>query len=140
MIIFGLGLFMYAAWSALQCRFLPVCTLSYLLSAAMKIRACMGGIALCVHAAADFDLPGAADRDMLKLTQQEFASVPLLVKIEVLLAAVSCMWGELKSLQDLQYFQLPADSKLCLSNLRLQLCWNWSKLQAACKFLESSSL
>ncbi|KAL0042968.1 hypothetical protein WJX79_005400 [Trebouxia sp. C0005] len=54
MIIFGLGLFMYAAWSALQYR------------------------------------------DMLKLTQQEFASVPLLVKIEVLLAAVSCMWGSLQ--------------------------------------------
>ena len=103
MIIFGLGLFMYAAWSALQCKFLPLCTLSHLLSAAMEITACMGGIALHEYAAADVDLPGAADRDMLKLTQQEFASVPLLVKIEVLLAAVSCMWGKLKLLQDLQH-------------------------------------
>ena len=44
MIIFGLGLFMYAAWSALQCRSLPICILNHLLSAAMKIGACMGGI------------------------------------------------------------------------------------------------
>ena len=102
MIIFGLGLFMYAAWSALQCRSLPVCILNHLLSAAMKIGARMGGIASCVYAAADVGLPGLADRDMLKLTQQEFASVPLLVKIKVLLAAVSCMWGKLKLLQDLQ--------------------------------------
>lgn len=64
----------------------------------------MGGVASCVTAAANVDLLDAADRDMLKLTQQEFASVPLLVKIEVLLAAVSCMWGELKSLQDLHHF------------------------------------
>lgn len=53
MIIFGLGLFMYAAWSALQCRFLPVCLLSRLLSATKRIRAYMGGIASCVYAAAD---------------------------------------------------------------------------------------
>ena len=106
----------------------------------MKTRACIGGIASCLIAAANVDLLVAADRDMLKLTQQEFASVPLLVKIEVLLAAVSCMWGELKLLQDLQDFQFPADSKLGLSNLRLQSCWIWSQLQAACKFLESSSL
>ena len=39
----------------------------------------------------------AADRDMLKLTQQEFTSVPLVVKAEVLLAAVACMWGERNS-------------------------------------------
>ncbi len=103
MIMFGLGLFMYAAWSALQCRFLPACILSHLLSAVMKTTACMGGIVLRVYAAANVELRGAADRDMLKLTQQEFASVPLLVKIEVLLAAVSCMWGELLLLQDLHY-------------------------------------
>lgn len=30
---------------------------------------------------------------MLKLTQQEFEGVPILVKAEVLVAAVACMWG-----------------------------------------------
>ena len=30
---------------------------------------------------------------MLKLTQQEFETVPLIVKIEILVAAVTCMWG-----------------------------------------------
>lgn len=35
-----------------------------------------------------------ADRDMLKLTQQEFEGVPLLVKVEVLLASIICMWGK----------------------------------------------
>ena len=34
-----------------------------------------------------------ADRDMLKLTQQEFETVPLIIKIEILIAAVTCMWG-----------------------------------------------
>lgn len=36
----------------------------------------------------------AADRDMLKLTQQEFETVPLIIKVEVLIAAVTCMWGK----------------------------------------------
>lgn len=102
----------------------------------MTTRACIGGITSCVIAAANVDLLDAADRDMLKLTQQEFASVPLLVKIEVLLAAVSCMWGE----RTCRILSLPADSELCLSNLRLRSCWIWSQLQAACKCLESSSL
>lgn len=35
-------------------------------------------------------------RDMLKLTQQEFEGVPLLVKVEVLLASIVCMWGSLQ--------------------------------------------
>jgi len=35
-------------------------------------------------------------RDMLKLTQQEFEGVPLLVKAEVLIASVVCMWGSLQ--------------------------------------------
>ena len=30
---------------------------------------------------------------MLKLTQQEFETVPLIIKIEILIAAVTCMWG-----------------------------------------------
>jgi hypothetical protein len=34
-----------------------------------------------------------ADRDMLKLTQQEYDSVPLPIIVEVLTAAVLCMWG-----------------------------------------------
>ena len=33
------------------------------------------------------------DRDMLKLTQQEYDSVPLPIMVEVLAAAVLCMWG-----------------------------------------------
>lgn len=37
--------------------------------------------------------PTFADRDMLKLTQQEFETVPLIIKIEILIAAVTCMWG-----------------------------------------------
>ena len=36
----------------------------------------------------------AADRDMLKLTQQEFETVPLIIKVEILIAAVTCMWGK----------------------------------------------
>lgn len=35
-------------------------------------------------------------RDMLKLTQQEFDTVPLLVQAEVLLASVVCIWGSLR--------------------------------------------
>ncbi len=31
---------------------------------------------------------------MLKLTQEEFESVPAQVVVEVLLAAILCMWGE----------------------------------------------
>jgi hypothetical protein len=31
---------------------------------------------------------------MLKLTQQEFESVPFQVTVEVLLAAAFCMWGK----------------------------------------------
>lgn len=34
------------------------------------------------------------DRDMLKLTQEEFERVPAQIIVEVLLAAVLCMWGE----------------------------------------------
>ena len=36
-----------------------------------------------------------ADRDMLKLTQQEFVAVPILVKLEVLVAGLACMWGKI---------------------------------------------
>ena len=36
----------------------------------------------------------SADRDMLKVTQQEFESVPLIIKVEVLVAALTCMWGK----------------------------------------------
>ncbi|EIE18898.1 hypothetical protein COCSUDRAFT_54802 [Coccomyxa subellipsoidea C-169] len=35
-------------------------------------------------------------RDMLKLTQEEFESVPAQVVVEVLLAAILCMWGSLQ--------------------------------------------
>lgn len=35
-------------------------------------------------------------RDMLKLTQQEFVAVPILVKLEVLVAGLACMWGSLQ--------------------------------------------
>ena len=31
---------------------------------------------------------------MLKLTQQEFETVPLIIKFEILVAAVTCMWGK----------------------------------------------
>ena len=34
-----------------------------------------------------------ADRDTLKLTQEEYEGVPLAVRLEVLVAAVLCMWG-----------------------------------------------
>ncbi|KAK9827623.1 hypothetical protein WJX81_007760 [Elliptochloris bilobata] len=34
-------------------------------------------------------------RDMLKLTQEVYEGVPLAVRLEVLVAAVLCMWGSL---------------------------------------------
>ncbi len=36
-----------------------------------------------------------ADRDGLKLSQEEYAGVPLALRLEVLTAAVLCMWGAL---------------------------------------------
>ncbi|KAK9918380.1 hypothetical protein WJX75_003629 [Coccomyxa subellipsoidea] len=35
-------------------------------------------------------------RDMLKLTQEEFERMPAQIIVEVLLAAVLCMWGSLQ--------------------------------------------
>ena len=34
---------------------------------------------------------------MLKLTQQEYETVPVVIKAEVLLASVVCMWGKPKT-------------------------------------------
>lgn len=49
------------------------------------------GLALFMYAARS----ALSYRDMLKLTQQEFETVPLIIKVEVLIAAVTCMWGSL---------------------------------------------
>ena len=77
MVLAGLALFLYAAWTTLSCESVtalhawhPICSKK--------------SMTLCLF----------ADRDMLKLTQQEFEGVPLLVKAEVLIASVVCMWGK----------------------------------------------
>ena len=45
------------------------------------------------HRGADGKPAPITDRDMLKLTQQEYENVPLPIMVEVLVAAVLCMWG-----------------------------------------------
>ena len=78
MVTAGLALFLYAAWTTLSCKYAQL----YLQNLPCEARA-RPRIKLC----------SLADRDMLKLTQQEFEGVPLLVKAEVLIASVVCMWG-----------------------------------------------
>ena len=78
MVTAGLALFLYAAWTTLSCEFEPLYTRDLPCAARSRPRT---------------KLYSLADRDMLKLTQQEFEGVPLLVKAEVLIASVVCMWG-----------------------------------------------
>lgn len=77
MVTAGLAIFLFAAWSTLSCESVQT-----------------GMDQSTVHVDLNKGVRPVADRDMLKLTQQEFEGVPILVKAEVLIASVVCMWGK----------------------------------------------
>ena len=82
-VLAGLALFLAAGYQVIQCALLLPHLTSSSSSAAAASHTCV----------TSHQGRCCADRDGLKLTQEEYAGVPLALRLEVLAAAVLCMWG-----------------------------------------------